>query len=132
MLGLDSTLFWGVTGVLATVLVAYLPATRLIGHLDRRMKARSRAKRLRSAGLHPSMTSHDPSETPDFNSLVYYNNFTLPTLYESLTVEKRLQLLDELGHLIWEHSSTPMARRLLERLYAEGALQIEGVPREKN
>jgi len=77
------------------------------------------------------MVSHDPSRTPNFNDLVYYNNITLPTLYALLTVEERIQLLDDLGQLIWEHASAPMARELLHGLYTEGALQIEGVPREK-
>lgn len=132
MFGIEADSLWGVTGILATVLVAYFPVTRLFGHLRRKMKARSRAKRLRSTGLHPSMISHDPSKTPDFNGLLYYNNITLPTLYELLTLEERLQLLDNLGQLMWEHASKPMARRLLQGLYKEGALQIEGVPREKN
>ena len=67
-----------------------------------------------------------------FNDLAYYNSITLPTLYERLTVEERIQLLDDLGQLIWEHASTPMARQLLQDLYTEGALQIEGAPRQKH
>ena len=131
MLGLDAALFWGVAGILATLLVSF-PAARFLHRLRREMKVRSRAKRLRATGLHSSMVSHDPSKVPDFNDLVYYNRITLPTLYDSLTVEERIQLLDDLGQLIWKHASTPMARQLLQGLYAEGALQIEGVPRQKH
>ena len=65
MLGLDATLFWGVASVLATLLVS-VPAARFISRLRRKVKARSRAKRLRSTGLHPSIVSHDPAKTPDF------------------------------------------------------------------
>ena len=78
------------------------------------------------------MVSHDPSTVPDFNALVYYNRVTLPALYELLTVEERIQLLDDLGQLMWQHASAPMARRLIHGLYKEGALQIEGVPRQKH
>lgn len=131
MFGLDPALFWGVAGISATLLVSF-PAARFLNRLRGRMKARSRAKRLRSTGLHFSMVSHDPSKVPDFNDLVYYNNVTLPTLYQSLTVEERIQLLDDLGQLIWQHASAPMARQLLQGLYTEGALQIEGVPRQKH
>ena len=131
MFGLDATLFWGVAGLSATLLVS-LPAARILGRLRRKMKARSRAKRLRSTGLHSSMVSHDPSRTPNFNNLVYYNNITLPALYELLTVEERIQFLDDLGQLIWNHASSPMARQLLQGLYKEGALQIEGVPRQRH
>ena len=130
MLGIDESLFWGAAGILATLVVSF-PAGWLFVGLRRKMKSRSHAKRLRSTGLHSSMISHDPSRIPDFNDLVYYNNITLPSLYESLPIEERIQLLDDLGQLIWRHASSPMARRLLQGLYAEGALQIEGVPRQK-
>ncbi len=40
-------------------------------------------------------------------------------------------MMDDLGNLIWERAANPMARRLLYGLHTEGALQVEGVPRQE-